>query len=98
IEIVHVIELHFDIDLAAVVRQLVVNAENRSGTDRSENVVEVVAIDLDKLPVLDLGKRLGRLPGEICENADNERQFFLLGGVADLDIISNLYSRRAYSV
>src|SRR5258708_5094982 len=55
IEIIKVGELQFDIELAAVVGQLVIHSENRSGTDGGENVVEVIPVDLDELPVLYLG-------------------------------------------
>src|SRR5512143_3543604 len=70
LEVEHVVELQLDVHLAPVVGQLVVDAKSQARRLRREDLVEVVAVDFDQLPVLQPRKRLRRLPREVAEDAD----------------------------
>ena len=98
IEVIHVSKLQLDVDLAAIIGQLIIRTERCSGSDRSENIVVVISIDLNKFPVFHFREGLGGLPREIRENTDDKGQFLLLGGIANFDVVRDLNSGRTYTV
>src|SRR5207247_1358230 len=63
-----------------------------------QDVVEVVAIDGHELAILEDWQRVLGLRGQVCQNADDERQFRLLHGAVGLNVVSDLYARPAYPV
>src|SRR5207253_7012633 len=65
IEVIHVSKLQLDVDLAAIVGQLVIDAESCPGSDRSKNIVQVISINLNEFPVFHFREGLGGLPREI---------------------------------
>jgi len=60
--------------------------------------VEIVGIHLDELPLLELGKRLLRVPGEVSKDSYHEGQFLDLNGAANLNVIGNLHPGRTHPV
>ena len=60
--------------------------------------VEVVGIDLDELAVLQLGKRLLGLAGEVAQDAHDEGQFLDFDGAADFDVVGDLHAGRTHAV
>src|SRR5262249_42522158 len=98
LEIAQVLEFERHVQLRALLsRELVRDAQTDAGVRSGEDVVEVVAIDVDELPVLhrDLLAFLveHRLPGEIGEDAHHERQLLHLDGAAGLDIVRDVDAR-----
>src|SRR5260370_767167 len=63
-----------------------------------EHVVEVVAVDVDDLAVLQRFERFGRLAGEVGHYADDERQLDFLHRAVGLDVVSDLDARPAHPV
>ena len=52
--------------------------------------VKVVRVHLDKLPLLELGKRLLRVTGEVSQDSDHEGEFLELNGAPNFDVIGDL--------
>jgi len=97
-EIVHGLEAEFDGELGIIIGQLVVDAVGQPGFHALEHLVEIVAIDFDKLPVLQAGERLIGLAGKIAEHADHKRDFFHLNGVSNLHVVGQVDPWRPHSV
>src|SRR5579859_6640286 len=90
-KIVHVPELELDVGFAAIFGQLVVDLGGHARGDGLQDIVEVVAINLNELTVLEFGQRFFRFSREIGQNTHHQRQFFLLDGAANLNVIGDLY-------
>jgi hypothetical protein len=60
-----------------------------------QHLVEVVAVDVDELAVLETLLLDFRIAAEVADHAHHERQFLVLDGVADLDVVSHLHPWRA---
>src|SRR5664279_1376547 len=95
LEVRHIVELHLDVHLAAVVGQLVVDSKRQARRLRREHLIEVVAVDLDQLPIFQPRELFDGLAGEVAEDADDERQLLHLDGPADLHVIRDLDAGRA---
>jgi hypothetical protein len=84
--------------LAAVLLQLVVDGELQARLGTLEDVVEVVAVDVDEAAVLQARQLLGGITGEITQHAHHERQFLFLDGIPFFDVVSDLHPRAAHPV
>ena len=60
------------------------------GLVAGQDLVEVVAIDLDELALLQPGQRLLGLAREVGQDADDERQLLLLDRPVDLDVVGDV--------
>lgn len=92
------VEAQLDVQLAVVAADGVVDLQGGAGRDGGEDLVEVVAVDVDETPFDQLRRRGIRLAGEVGEDADHQGQLLLLDGVADLDVVGDLHARRAHPV
>ena len=75
----------------SVFSTLQVQARASSG----HHVVEVVAVDLDELAVLQRLERLGRVAGEVAQDADDERQLLHDDRPFGLDLVGDVDPRLA---
>ncbi len=76
LEVFHRVELQLHGQFAAVALERVLDAHVQPGRHPRHDLVEVVAVDLDELAVLERLERLGRIAGEIAQHAHDEGQFF----------------------
>src|SRR5215813_6716455 len=95
-KIIQLVEFQFDVELAAVVGDLVVHAIGQARFHSGHDLVEIVAVNLDELSILELGQRLLLLARIIADDAHQERQLFHLDCVTDLNLVSDLNSRRPH--
>ncbi len=58
-----------------------------------ENGIEVVGIDLDEFPLLQLGQRFVGLAGEISQNAHDKGQFLEFDGAAGFHVVGDMDTR-----
>ena len=84
--------------LVSVVGQLVVDLHGNPGRGLGQHVVEIVAVDVDDLAVLERLERLLRLADRSAMHADDERQLDLLHGAVGLDVVGDLDPRPAYAI
>jgi hypothetical protein len=68
------------------------------GLHSFEDLVEVVRIHLDKLPVAKSGQGFHGLAGKISQNPHYERQLFEFNRVSYFDVIGDLHSRRPNTI
>src|SRR5262245_20771078 len=92
-EVVDVVEPQLDEQLRPVVLQRVVDLVGEPGLGGRQDLVEIVAIDLDELAVLEPGQRLLGLAGEVGEDAHHERQLLQLDRPADLHVVRDVHPR-----
>ncbi|MNI55240.1 hypothetical protein D3C73_1101760 [compost metagenome] len=97
-EVFEGVEIEFNTQLRAVLRQSVVDAVGQARLDALEHAVEVVAVDENELAVLELRQRLQRVAGEIAQHTDDKGQLFLFLSVADIHVIGDMDPRRANAV
>ena len=95
LEILDRFELEVDDHFRTVFRQRVLDAELQARGHAANDLIEVVAVDLDELAVLQRRQRLGRIAGEITHDADDERQLLDFDRALGLDIIGDVDPRFA---
>src|ERR1700682_1322844 len=98
LEILPAVEPQLDVHLAAVVRQLVVDPHRQARRHPGEDLVEIVAIDLDQLAVFHPRQLLRRLARKVAEDTDHEGQLLQLHRPADLDVVRDLNAGRPHPV
>ncbi len=98
LEIVDVLEVQLDRQLAVRVGQHVRHAQGQAHPRPGHDVVEVVAVDVDGLAFLERRQRLFGLPRQIGQDADHERQLDLLHGPAGFDVVGDLHPRPPHPV
>src|SRR5580693_3150623 len=92
-------EVELDAELARVLPflELVVDVEGQARSDRAHDLVEVVAVELDELALLERRQRLLGLAREVGQDAHDERQLLHLDRAAELDIVGDLNARRPHA-
>ena len=96
IEVVQRAELQLDGHLAAVALQRVFHLQVQARRHPRHDLVEVVAVDLDELAVLQGLQRLGRVAREIAQNADDEGKLLLHDRPLGFHFVSDVHARRAH--
>src|SRR5271165_624766 len=96
LEIVQTSESQFHTQPSIIVAEPIVHFERQSGGSLRQNLVEVVSVDLDKLPFLHGRQWLLRLTGQVSQNADHKGYLPFFDRIADLDIVGDVDARRAY--
>src|SRR5690606_26206775 len=93
-EVLHALEgdVHRDVALAG---ERIGHADGHTGLHRLHAVVEVVDVHLEELALGHWRQRFLGITGEIGQHAHDERQLDLLLGAVELDVIFDLYARRA---
>src|SRR5262249_55357865 len=79
-----------DGDLAAVALQGALDPEGEAGGHAGHDVVEVVAVDLDELALLEGLERGGGVAGEVAQDADDEGELRLDLGPLGLDLVGDM--------
>src|SRR5215470_1548050 len=93
LKVFHVRKAEFDSDFRIIVGKLVVDLKSQARLHLSQHLVEVIAINFDKLAILNGEQGLIGLPGKVGKYADHEWQFLLFDGSAGFYVISNLHAR-----
>ncbi|MNY52784.1 hypothetical protein D3C86_1884870 [compost metagenome] len=85
-EVAELVEAQFDLEIGVALHG-VGHGQLQARRDLAHDPVEVVAVDLDEAPFLELGRRHCRLPGQVRQQADHHGQLALLDRVTDLYVI-----------
>src|SRR5437588_3904900 len=89
-EVVEIRERQLDVHLLAIARKAVVRAQGEARADGLHDVVEVVAVYLDVLALLQRRQRLCRLARQVGHDADDEGQLLHHDCVAYLHVVCDL--------
>src|ERR1035438_2653023 len=68
------------------------------GLHAFQHGIEIVRVDLHDLSILHPGQRLRRLACEVAHDPHHKRQFLQFDGPAHLDVVGDLYARRADAI
>ena len=98
LEVVDVLEVQLDGQLGVLVGQLVLDLHGHPRRRLGQHVVEVVAVDVDELALLERLERLLGLRRQVGHDADDERQFDLLHRAVGFDVVGDLHARPAHAV
>src|SRR6185437_10986865 len=96
-EVIDTLKFEADRQRALSLIDMVCNRARNSRPNRFEDFVEIIAIDLNELAILQCDG-IGGCAGQIRKNADDKRQFLFLNCTAYLDVICDLHSRWTNSV
>src|SRR5262249_32108290 len=93
-EVVHALEGDVDHQVA-IAGERVRDLQRHPRLHRLETLVEVVDVDVEELPVGNVGQRLRRIAGEIRHHAHDEGKLDLLIGAVELHVVLDLYAWRS---
>src|ERR1035437_810538 len=91
-------EIDFQLGRVGTLAQLVLHRIRQMGPHAFQNGIEIIRVDLHELSILHPGQRLRRLAGEVAHYAHHKGQFLHFDGPAYLDVVGNLYTRRADAI
>ena len=82
-------EIQFNLQIPFTLHR-VRNTHIQTRTEFAHDLVEIVAVDLDKAPVFELDRRRCRLAKQVSHHANDQWQLFFLYCVANFNVICNL--------
>nr|GEU28409.1 hypothetical protein [Tanacetum cinerariifolium] len=92
-KIVEGLEVQFDLQAAVLAGQRVRHRQVQARRDLLHHFIKIVAVDVDQAARLELGRRHQRLARQVGQQAHDQRQFLLLDGATDFDVVGDLYAR-----
>src|SRR5699024_8672964 len=97
-EVVHGREFEVDGKFAVIAFQRVPDLEFHPRRHASQNLVEVISVNLNEAPVAQRSQRLARIAREIAHDANDERKLALNGCAFGFDFIADVYAWFAYAI
>src|ERR1039458_4045255 len=91
-------QVHAEIAGVGFVAQFVFHREGYSRLHAVEDRIEIIRCDFDEAPVFELGQGVGRLTAQIGQYSHYKRDFFEFDRIADLHVVCDVDSWRAYSL
>ena len=94
VEVAKLLEIQFDFQVAFAFEG-VRNGHIKAWRNLAKNAVKVVAVDFHETALFEFGQRRYWFTRKVCQQANNQWEFFFLDGVTYFNVIGNLYARRA---